>query len=307
MNYSKLTALLSDILIEIPKNMRGVFISGITLVLIWAIYFFTKKALLRYFKARRSKAEDIQNFMLMWRYIWLILAVVFAGIGLSGSLATLGISAAFLGAVMGWSLQAPVTGIAAWIMIIAKRPFKIGDRVIIAGIVGDVVDITLTHIILNQVGGTVSGEEKSGRIVMIPNATMFQQTIHNYTYGSRYILDEVLILITFNSDSAEAERILIKSAEEATSDIIQRTGQQPFVRVEIAESGVRLRLRYQTIATDRQRITSKISKIIIREFRNNHLVEFAYPHSEIIYRPKNSPLRLMDDIKPVIKRNKKQF
>ena len=78
-------------------------------------------------------------------------------------------------------MQAPVTGIAAWLMLILKCPFKIRDRVIIAGITGDVMEITLTHVILNQVGGTVSSEERSGRGILIPNAILFGQTITNYT------------------------------------------------------------------------------------------------------------------------------
>jgi len=41
------------------------------------------------------------------------------------------------------------------------------------------MDVTLTHIILNQVGGTVGGEERSGRAVLIPNAIMFGQVITN--------------------------------------------------------------------------------------------------------------------------------
>lgn len=188
--------------------------------------------------------------------------------------------------ILGWSLQAPVTGIAAWLMIILKRPFKIGDRVIISNIIGDVTDITLTHVILNQVGGTITGEEKSGRTVMIPNATLFQQIIFNYTRRSRYILDEVPINITFESNHKEAEKILLDSAFAVTKDIIERTGQKPFVRLEISEHGSRLRLRYQTLATDRQMVSSKITKIILEEITKNKNIEFAYPHTEIIYRTK---------------------
>ncbi len=124
--------------------------------------------------------------------------------------------------VLGWSLQAPVTGLAAWLMIILKRPFKIGDRVIIAGIIGDVMDVTLTHIVLNQVGGTVGGEERSGRAVLIPNAIMFGQVIMNYTFQQDYILDEVPVRITFESDWEEAERILIEAAKKITGDIIEK-------------------------------------------------------------------------------------
>jgi small-conductance mechanosensitive channel len=188
--------------------------------------------------------------------------------------------------VIGWSLQAPVTGIAAWLMIILKRPFKIGDRVIISGIIGDVVDITLTHVILNQVGGTVGGEERSGRGVLIPNATLFQQIIYNYTFETKYILDEVPVLITYGSDLDEAERILLAAAQEVAQDIIADCGQEPFTRAEFTDSGVRVRLRYQTLATERQRISSEIVEVIFREFNKNERVEFCYPHMELLYRPK---------------------
>ena len=38
---------------------------------------------------------------------------------------------------------------------------------IIAGITGDVTGISLTHVILNQVGGSIGGEEKSGRGILV--------------------------------------------------------------------------------------------------------------------------------------------
>ena len=35
----------------------------------------------------------------------------------------------FGGLLLGWSLQAPVSGLAAWVMITLMRPYRIGDRV----------------------------------------------------------------------------------------------------------------------------------------------------------------------------------
>ena len=43
---------------------------------------------------------------------------------------------------LGWSLQRPVTGVAAWLMVMIKRPFMIGDRIIIQGVRGDVLEIS---------------------------------------------------------------------------------------------------------------------------------------------------------------------
>jgi len=54
---------------------------------------------------------------------------------------------AFSGLLLGWSLQAPVSGLAAWVMISLKRPFRIGDRIQLPslGLVGDVVNSRLCH------------------------------------------------------------------------------------------------------------------------------------------------------------------
>ena len=266
---------------------RPVIVGLLTLVVLWILYKLSTRAIRRYLRSRSQKPENVQRFLFFWRYLWVAVGLVFVLISFSGSFTALGISAAFLGMIVGWSLQAPVTGIAAWLMILLKRPFKIGDRIIVAGIIGDVVDISLTHILLNQVGGTVDGEEKSGRGVLIPNAILFQQIIHNYCFENTYILDEVPVLVTYESDLALAERICVRAAEEVTGRIIQDTGKPPFTRVELDDSGIRIRVRYRAVAFERQTIGSDIVRAIVREFNQSDRVEFAYPHTEVLYRPKD--------------------
>lgn len=299
-----------EILILVFNTYRSLFLGILTLILLWFTYRMTTRGIRRYMLGRAQKPENVQQFMLIWRYTWLAVAVGLGIIAFSGSIAGLGISAAFLGMILGWSLQAPVTGIAAWLMIILKRPFRIGDRVIISGIIGDVVDINLTHVLLNQVGGTVGGEEKSGRGVLIPNATLFQQVIYNYSMAgmesdkddnevaSQYILDEVVVMITFDSELSEAETILVAAAQEVAADIIKDTGQEPFIRAEIYDHGVRIRLRYNTIPKERQRISSDMVRIIIREFRHNPHVEFCYPHQQILHHP-HTPLNTRTAVPPI--------
>ena len=268
----------------------GIILGILTIFILWLAYNITTKKLRKSLTKKAYKSENVQYFMLIWRYVWLGILLIFIVISFSGSLVALGISAAFLGMILGWSLQAPVTGLAAWLMIILTRPFRIGDRIIVSGIIGDVKDITLTHIILNQVGGTTGGEEKSGRGVLIPNAILFQQVIHNYTLDSKYILDEVGIVVTFDSDLNEAERVLLEVAHELTADIIKETGEEPFVRAVLIDWGVKMHLRYQTLATERQRASSDIAKRAVQKFNENKLVEFSYPHTEILYSPKAEKL-----------------
>lgn len=270
------------------ETHSGALYAIVTLVVLFLTYKLLTRLLRRYIKAKAHRPENVQNFLLLWRYVWMGAGLILLVISFSGSLVGLGISAAFLGMILGWSLQAPVTGIAAWLMVILKRPFKIGDRIIIAGVVGDVMDINLTHIVLNQVGGTISGEEKSGRGVLIPNATLFQQIIYNYTMETKYILDEVPVMITFDSDEQEAERMLLEAAREVTGEIIAETKQEPFCRFELTDWGVRLRLRYQATAVERQRISSDIARIVFDKFTGSDRIRFCYPHTEIIYRPKKN-------------------
>lgn len=272
-----------NLLLGPNSNLKGPILSVVTIITLVIIQKLSTRALKKYMRARAHDEESIAQNIATWKYIWTGVIAIFAMVSLSGSLKVLGISAGFLGLVLGWSLQAPVTGIAAWLMLIVKRPFKVGDRVIIAGYIGDITDITLTHVILNQVGGTVGGEERSGRGILIPNAILFSQVIVNYTLDEEFILDEVPVRITFDSDWQETERILLKAAKEVTANIIELTGEEPFIRAEIFDAGVLIRLRYKTRPEERQRISSEIVKIVFEEFKKSDKVEFCYAHSEVIY------------------------
>ncbi len=274
-----------DQIAEPESAARSLFVIILTLLFIWLLYTVLTHLLKKYVLGKAVKKDVARNFLLLWRYAWMGIALVFALISFSGSLTTLGISAAFFGMLIGWSLQAPVTGVAAWLMIILKRPFKIGDRIIIADIIGDVKDITLTHIVLNQVGGTIEGEERSGRDVMIPNAILFQQIIYNYTLDSQYILDEVPLVITYASDVGAAEKVLLRAARKATRQASESTDSEPYVRVEFFEHGVRLRLRYQAEARQRQKTSSDITREVIRGVNADKGIEFCYAQT-VLHRPK---------------------
>ncbi|NQT18721.1 MAG: mechanosensitive ion channel family protein [Planctomycetes bacterium] len=263
---------------------RGLMLGVITLVVLLILRKISTRYVRKQVADRAFKEENALKFMRTWKSLWTFLITVITLIALSGSLSLLGLSAGFLGMMLGWSLQAPVTGIAAWLMLVVKRPFKIGDRVIIAGIIGDVTDITLTHIVLNQVGGTVGGEERSGRGILIPNAIMFGQVITNYTLDAKYMLDEVPVRVTFDSDFELAKKILLEAAQSVTQDIIAETGQEAFIRCEFFDAGVLVRLRYQTVGSRRQEISSLIVEIILAQFKQNFpRVKFCFPHTVVRY------------------------
>ncbi len=111
--------------------------------------------------------------------------------------------------------------------------------------------------------------------MLIPNALLFNQIMPTYAFEDKFLLDEVSLLITYASDFHLAEEILLRSAREVVGHIIKETKQEPFVRVEFADAGIRMRLRYKTFAMDRQRISSDIAKKIIDKFREEKSVTFV--------------------------------
>ncbi len=189
--------------------------------------------------------------------------------------------AGFGGLLLGWSLQAPVSGLAAWLLISTKRPFRVGDRVKLQAwdLRGDITHIGMMYTELNQVGGTVGSEDLAGRTILVPNAMLFQNIVVNYTprQASAFVLDEVTVRTTYNSDWTIAERILLQAAAEVTGDIVQRTGVQPYIRAQMYDYGVQFYLRYMTPATDRPRVVYELTKRIVAAFARSPDVDFALP------------------------------
>ena len=71
--------------------------------------------------------------------------------------------------------------------------------------------------------------------------------------------------------------------------IIAKTGQEPFIRSEFMDVGILMRLRYQALAVDRQRISSDIVRRVYQLFAEHPEVHFCYPRSEVYYHAGQPP------------------
>jgi len=280
----------------VPETITGILSGLITIIALIIAYRVTRRILISALRRQSRNDAQVAQVMGMVKYAFMLTGIILVIVSMSGSLEAMGLTVAFVGMIMGWSLQRPVTGVAAWLMVMIKRPFVIGDRIIIQGVRGDVLDITPTHILLGEVGGTIGGEEASNRGILIPNAVLFDQMVTNYAVSqeSKYILAEVNVRVSYESDYKLAISTLIECARKVTADIIEITGKDPLVRSEFFDSGVMMRLRYETVATDRERISSDIVGYVVEAFSNSDKLGFAYPHSAVEY-------RAMAGLPPVLK------
>jgi len=291
------------ILQQLPGEYTITFVTLIIIVASVTILYRVGAFFLKSFWVKAG-AKEGEAVMLQGLFKFFMIIVGFLAIVTQWfSLGALGaVFAAFGGMFLGWSLQGPISGLAAWLLVSAIRPFSVGDRVQLPsfGLVGDVVSVSPLYTTLNQVGGSVGSEEPANRTVLIPNAMLFGALIINYTPKeqeelirkskerlgalatsglSSYMLDEFVLRLSFDSDWDEAEQLLLSAAKEVTADIIKETGQEPYIRADMSDwYGAYMRLRFMTLATDRPKIIHEISKKVFKEIQSSRKVDLAIPY-----------------------------
>ncbi len=261
---------------------------GIALAILFATYLFLTKVVSLTLKTAVRQAEEREVVIKLWRYAFIFIALLVLILSFSGDLAAAGISIGLLSAALGWALQKPITGIAAWLMILVKRPFKVGDRVIVDNIKGDIKDITMFYIVLNEFGGTIGGEETSGRTIMIPTSILFEKPITNYTLGNEFILDEIGAEFTHKSNLAKVEKIMIGAAGKFAAGEAKDRQEKPFTRVFFNPSGMRVKIRYYVQAKERQKVMTDITREIYGKVMKEKDTCFAYPHTEVLFSEKKA-------------------
>lgn len=261
----------------------------IAMVIFTIISRFIKRQLLKKTKSKKQRSNVIL-FIDMLRFIFLGFLLLVGLIAYYGRWGDLGFFAGLLTVTIGWALQKPLTGVIAWLILVSQKHFNIGDRVIVSGIKGDVTNITLTHIFLDEVGGTIDGEEHSGRTVMIPTSIIFEEEMINYTDKDDYILDEVVTTITYESDLEKAEEIMISSVEKILKPLREKSHRTlptgVHNRLKFKASGIDVTVRYYTLATRRNETSTNIVREIFKAIRESNKVEIAYPHTQIVLKNK---------------------
>ncbi|HLD58737.1 MAG TPA: mechanosensitive ion channel family protein [archaeon] len=279
---SSLQSVFSSFSLLLPQ----IIVLAIIAVIIFVAYKILTAIIRHGLKRTKRLKGDIDAVMRLWKYVFLFFAALILILGFSGNLAAAGLSLGLLSAALGWALQKPITGIAAWLMITIKKPFKAGDRVLINNIQGDIRDITMFYLELEEFGGTVAGEETSGRLIHIPTSILFDQPITNYTKGNPYVLDAIECEFTYESNLEKAEKIMKEIAKNKTREYIAKVKSKPLTRIFITANGVKVSVRYHVKVWERENTKSEITKEIYQKVMESKDLEFAYAHTEIIL-PKN--------------------
>jgi small-conductance mechanosensitive channel len=152
----------------------------------------------------------------------------------------------FLGLVtagVAFALQRVITAFAAYFIILRGKNFNVGDRIVMGGVRGDVIDLGFMQTRVMEMGQPpgvndqtdpamwVRARQYTGRIVTITNDKIFDTPVYNYTREFPYIWDEIRVPISFKDDRERAESILLEAAEKHTTKVAE-LGEQEIKELE---------------------------------------------------------------------------
>lgn len=133
---------------------------------------------------------------------------------------------------LAFALQKVVTAIAGYFVILRGKIFNIGDRIVMGGVRGDVVDLGFTQTTIMEMGQPPSvqnadpavwimSRQYTGRLVTVSNARIFDEAVYNYTRDFPFIWEEIHLPISYKSNRKLAEKILLETAKRHTVTIEQ--------------------------------------------------------------------------------------
>ncbi len=194
--------------------------------------------------------------------LFVVLALQNLGVELLPLITGLGIA----GAGIALALQGPLSNLAAGLIIIFTKPFRVGEYVGMAGEEGRVEFIELFN--------TVLSHPDLSRIV-IPNRKIVGEVLHNY--GKIRQLD-VVVGVAYSTD--------LNLALGAVNDVLKRNPRvlqdpEPVVRVTLlADSSINIAVRPWVPVPDYGLARGEVNKALVEEFRARG-VSIPFPQREV--------------------------
>jgi small-conductance mechanosensitive channel len=221
--------------------LRRVTLGAMAAVLVLGL----AKAIEVYAIARAQDAASRYNLQRVLRLsVYLLLAVIVVSVLFANWYAAAA-SLGLISLVVGFALQTPVTSMIGWIYILAREPYRVGDRIRIGDATGDVVDVDYLDTTLWEVGGEyVSTDHPSGRLIKFPNANVLSTAVYNYSWPVfPYIWNEITFQVGYDSDLAFVDQVMRDTVEAALGEaMIERVrtfreilAQTPVDQVEVNE------------------------------------------------------------------------
>ena len=213
----------------------------------------------------RQAAATITHYVVLLLGFLIILQT--AGVNLT----TLNVLAGAVGIGVGFGLQNIVSNFISGLIIMFERPIKIGDRIVVDDVEGDVVEIGARSTVV------LTNDNIN---IIIPNSKFITENVINWKYNDGKVRFKIPVGVAYGSDLRKVEKILLEVAA-AEGDVLEDP--PPVVRfLEFGDSSLNLELRAWSsdAVTRRGKLVSALNFAIYEKFRE-HGIEIPFPQRDL--------------------------
>jgi small-conductance mechanosensitive channel len=199
---------------------------GLVILMVFAAAELWRRAVYRYVNDPRRRYQ----FLLMRRFvIWFVMAVIIA-FAFASSLGSIATFAGLITAGIAVAMQGVIVSIVGYFFLIGKFGIRVGDRVQIGGVTGEVVDVGLVRFHLMELGGS-GADGPTGRVVAFSNSIVFQVAagLFKQIHGINFAWHEITLTLASQENYAAVKERLTAAVQAALADYreeIERQNQE---------------------------------------------------------------------------------
>ena len=253
---------------------------------------------------RQAMHATLRNVFAIAGFVIILLIWLPTGNNLSTALG-------ILGAGLVIASQQLIGSLAAGLNIGFGNIYRIGDRVRVGEVVGDVMDISLLRTTVMEVGDWVKADQYTGRVATIANQAVWSNPVYNYTQHWGYLWDEITLPITYESDWQRAAELILEHGQTYTEELqadaeaklsrmidrypLKETKVEPTLYVAMTDNWIELTLRFVVDAQERREVKGRLHRDLLQHFQAEEKIAVASTTIEIVGFPSLGLTKDADD------------
>ena len=177
---------------------------------------------------------------------------------------------ALLSVGIGFGLQNITANFISGIILLIERPIKVGDRITVDDVWGDITRINLRTTVIDTI---------DNMSIIIPNSKLLDNEIINWTFGDPKIRIKIPVGVAYGSDIRLVEKALLEAAEKHNHIL-----SKPVPQVWLSDFG-NSSLNFQLVvwiekSAIKDQIVSDVNKITYNLF-NDYKIEIPFPQRDL--------------------------
>ncbi|WP_337193892.1 mechanosensitive ion channel family protein [Pontibacillus yanchengensis] len=214
------------------------------------------------------------TFDKIFHYTIMVLAAVISLSTIGIELSALTVFAGIVGVGIGFGLQNVASNFISGIIILFERPIKVGDRVLVDDIIGDVEKINMRATIIR----TLDNER-----IIVPNSYFLEEKVINRSYGDRVMRLVLPVGVAYGSDVNQVREVLLQVAEQerlVSPTVLSKP--EPFVNfVGFGDSSLDFELFVWISEPDKVIVMKSNLNFRIYNMLAEHNIEIPFPQRDL--------------------------